>query len=118
AGRSQQCGHDPPDEPEAILQACTLRAAFGGDDEHAEAELSKLYRSGLDACVRRGLPAGQPPRSTFQRQLFDAALQQAARSNGPARLQRLEEARQLAPDGSAFVRAEAEILAAVESDNA
>jgi outer membrane protein assembly factor BamB len=118
AARSQQLVHDHPDEPDAILQACTLRAGLGGDDENAQAELGKLYRSGLEACVRRGLPAGQPPRSTFQRQLFLAALQQADRSNGAARLQRLQEARQLAPDGAAFVRAEAEILVAVASDTA
>ena len=105
-----------PDDPFAILQLCTLRAAFATDRSAVPTQLAKLYRQGLEASIRRGIPADQPPRAFFQRSLFESALALASKATGKEQIAQLLEARNLAPDAGAFVQAQAALLLTCQGD--
>ncbi|GDY03127.1 hypothetical protein LBMAG49_24560 [Planctomycetota bacterium] len=107
-----------PDDPLAILQVCTLRTAFASDPALAQESLAKLYRQGLEACKKNGLPKDQPPRSIFQRALFDSAMLLASKASGKDLQEQLLAARELAPDLAAFIKAQAEVLLSFDEDRA
>ncbi len=92
-----------PDDPAAILRLCTLEAAAKGP---AAADLAGLYRRGIAACRKQGLAPDHPLHQTFLLRLFEAALARAEESAGAQALGLLEEARDLAPDVLAFLRAQ------------
>ncbi|MBL8730725.1 MAG: PQQ-binding-like beta-propeller repeat protein [Planctomycetes bacterium] len=107
------------DDPSAILRLARLRAALAGDDRDAtgggDEALTGLYRRGLAACVRQGLPPQHPLRLALQRELFEhlfAAAEAAQRRGDPDALARLAAARDAAPDPRSFVRVQALVLAA------
>jgi outer membrane protein assembly factor BamB len=107
------------DEPSAILRLARLRAALADAGENSSRPgreaLTALYRRGLDACARQGLPPLHPVRQALQRELFEhlfADAFEARQRNGADTLERLVAARDAAPDPRAFVRAQALVLEA------
>jgi outer membrane protein assembly factor BamB len=118
SARAEQRLERTPDDPFAILELCTLRAAFTKDRATVQPQLAKLYRQGLAASIQRGIPKDQPPRSIFQRSLFESALASAEAASGSEQRSLLMEARELAPDDAAFVQAQAGLLLLYQADRA
>ncbi|MBL8751753.1 MAG: PQQ-binding-like beta-propeller repeat protein [Planctomycetes bacterium] len=112
-----------PDDPAALLRLASLhRALLPADaDDGASAKVAALYRRGLDAAVRRGMPKTHPVRQALQRELYEQAMAQAElamqRSAGDA-LARLEAAREVAPDQAHWLAVQAVVLARVQGDRA
>lgn len=109
------------DEPSAILRLARLRTALTGDgdprDRAADDSLASLYRRGLAASARQGLPAEHPLPRALQRELFEHlfAAARAARDDGATdALERLVAARDAAPDPAAFVDVQALVLAGTD----
>lgn len=104
-----------PDDPEALLRVASLRRALLGEQPSAAAlaQVQQLYRQGLDACLRAGMPKTHPVRQALQRELFEQAL-----ANARAALERragdaaalLAAARDVAPDGARWVEVQALML--------
>jgi outer membrane protein assembly factor BamB len=110
------------DEPAAILRLARLRAALVGETgdgtEPGGEALTALYRRGLAACVRQGLPAQHPLRQALQRELFEhlyANAEAARQRRDQGMMDRLTAARDAAPDASAFVRVQVLVLEAVDA---
>lgn len=113
--RSEQRVRDAPDDPAALLRLAGLRRALLAGDPSAsdDGAIQQLYRRGLAACVRRGLPVNHPVRAALQRELFEQALLDAAaseRAGRPDALQRLTEARDLAPDTDRWIEVQMQVL--------
>ncbi len=111
--RAKKAMEASPDDPAAILRVCTLTAAAGA---RGDAELEALCRRGVEAARAQGLPREHPLHATFLRRLFDAAIARAEREGGSAALARLVEARDIAPDQAAFLRAQSLVLERVADD--
>lgn len=95
--------HRSPDDPAAVLRLASLRAALLPESPTAEerAEVTALYREGLEACQRRGLARSHPVRRALQRELFiqaESAAIAAVNTSAPEALELLVEARETAPD--------------------
>jgi outer membrane protein assembly factor BamB len=102
------------DDPAAILRLARLRTALGNAAAPADA-LAALFRRGLDACRRQGLPATHPVRLALQRELFEHlfAVARAGHERGDRqRAAALVAARDAAPDAAAFVQVQALVLEA------
>lgn len=111
------------DDPAAILRLCMLRRALLGDrpDPAAAQALQELFRRGLQAAERKGLPPSHPLRRELAGELFRSALQQAqaaAAAGHPDALRRLRDARALAPDAASWIRAQELLLTAIGRDEA
>ncbi|MEO6597306.1 MAG: hypothetical protein ABIP94_21390, partial [Planctomycetota bacterium] len=105
-----------PDDPVSILRLAGLRAALlpEGAPASALAEVQALYRRGLDACLRRGLPKNHPVRQALQGELFDQALTTALaalRQRNAKTLDLLVAAREAAPDSRSWVYVQSLVLA-------
>lgn len=105
-----------PDDPAAILELCTLRAALAGEDEAGLPDVEALYRRGLELCVRQNMAVEHPLRATFQRRLFDIVLERAGRQRGAAAVATLRQAAGLAPDERDYLRAASALLEALAGD--
>ncbi|MBL9076539.1 MAG: PQQ-binding-like beta-propeller repeat protein [Planctomycetes bacterium] len=103
-------------DPVALLRLARLRRALAGTDGTAPVDgeaMVRLFRRGLDACERDGLPAQHPVRQALQRELFDHLHEQALaaqRRGDDSALAQLEAARAVAPDPRAFVRVQGAVL--------
>ena len=104
---------DSPNDPTAILRVCTLLGATGATDE---AQLDGLYRRGIAAATAQGLPREHPLHATFLRRLFEAAVQRGERKSGQQAIDLLVDARDLAPDRSAFLQVESLLLDRLRDD--
>ncbi|MBX3463345.1 MAG: PQQ-like beta-propeller repeat protein [Planctomycetes bacterium] len=107
------------DDPAAILRLCRLRSALTGGNTPPDAgatetaTLTALFRRGLEACRRQGLPTAHPVHQALRRELFEhllAAAEVARRLGEADAAARLLAARDAAPDARAFVRAQALVL--------
>ncbi|MFN9945485.1 MAG: PQQ-binding-like beta-propeller repeat protein [Planctomycetota bacterium] len=92
-----------PDDPAVLLRLASLRRSLLPHDAGVEqrAAVTDVYRRGLAAAQRRGLPPDHPVREALQRELFGQALataQQALLTGGDGALTLLAAARDLAPD--------------------
>jgi outer membrane protein assembly factor BamB len=106
---------ESPDDPAAILRLAALRAAtMPGDATPAMRQsITELYRRGLAASVRRGMPKSHPVRQALQRELFDQAMATASAAlerHDPQALLRLTDARETAPDQRAWLRVQLLVL--------
>ena len=121
--RVQQQLTTDPDDPAAILRLASLRQALlgGAADQTGAGAILDLYRRGLDACDRRGLPAQHPLRQALQGELFarSRAVAELARERGDAAArQLLIAARDLAPDTTQWVEMQAQVLQTCGDDRA
>ncbi|MEY4830650.1 MAG: hypothetical protein RLZZ562_2446 [Planctomycetota bacterium] len=105
--RSRKIMEASPDDPAAILRMCTLTAASGAGSEF---EIEALCRRGVAASVAQGLPKEHPLHATFLRRLFDATIARAEQKRGADSLALLIDAREIAPDQTAFLRAQSLVL--------
>ncbi|MCA8949854.1 MAG: PQQ-binding-like beta-propeller repeat protein [Planctomycetes bacterium] len=104
-----------PDDPAAILQLATLRAALlpaaaTAADRQA---VTELYREGLAVCQRRGLARSHPVRRALQGELYEQArlaAEVALRSGDRRTFELLTEAREVAPDTAAWLTMQLWIL--------
>jgi outer membrane protein assembly factor BamB len=106
------------EDPAAILRLATLTRALAGDDAaglDGEAALA-LYRRGLAACLKKGLPTGHPVRVAIQQELFEHARKAAFAAGDARALERLVEARDLAPDLDQWIEVQRRVLEACRSD--
>ena len=112
-----------PDDPAVILRLAVLRAALFARSPDAEARrgVEELYRRGLDAAERRGLPPDNPVRRTLADELFQFAFARArtaAQSGDADAAAQLRKAREQAPDLAAWMQVELELLQVLAGDRA
>lgn len=108
-----------PEDPAAYLRLATLRTALLGARADAETEraITALYRRGLQAAQRQGLPTSHPVRRALQGELFRLALaaaQRAMQSDPEQAIPLLAAARDAAPDTAAALRAQTLLLGLVD----
>lgn len=116
--RAETRQQQQPDDPAALLRLASLNAALldANADASALRAIEQLYRRGLEAAEKKGLPKTSPVRQALASQLFAAAFARAstARATGAAdAVTLLLQARQEAPDLAAWMQAEQEIVAAL-----
>jgi len=122
-GRVEAAAKANPDDPSLLLRLASLRRALLPADADADqrAAVQQAYQNGLDAAVRRGLPADHPVRQALQRELFaqaGASAQAAANAGAPTALALTIAARDLAPDDAQWALVHAAVLDAVRRDGA
>ncbi|MCA8973354.1 MAG: PQQ-binding-like beta-propeller repeat protein [Planctomycetes bacterium] len=104
-----------PDDPTAILRLATLRSALLPTAATAaeRSGVTDLYRRGLDACRKRGMPKAHPTRAALQRELHlqaTAAAKAALATHDRDALDLLAEARDTAPDMASWLEAQRLVL--------
>jgi hypothetical protein len=105
-----------PDDAGDLLRLASLRTAMLPADASPtqRAELRELYRRGLAASLRAGMPTGHPTRQALQRELYDRAITAAYAASGAAAavtaLADLAEAREVAPDAASWLVAQMALL--------
>lgn len=110
-----------PDDPAAILRAASLRSAMLPREASAAAvaAVAELYRAGLAAAERRGMPPSHPVRLALQRELFARSLSRADAAilaGSPEAPTLLAVARDAAPDDRTWVAVQARLLLAAAGD--
>ncbi|MBM4063544.1 MAG: hypothetical protein FJ265_20965, partial [Planctomycetes bacterium] len=121
AARVAERVQQAPDDPAAILRLCAVRAALlpAGAPASAREGLQDLYRRGLAAAERAGLPLTHPVRQALQRELFDQALAAAAAAlaaRDPRAVELLVAARGAAPVPRDWVRVQILLLDQLGAD--
>lgn len=113
---------DAPDDPGTILRLATLRGALLERPSARERQaVTDLYRRGLAACERRGLPKSHPVRAALQRELFDQAIAAAETGlmDGAANaFELLATARDAAPDVRTWLLVQERVLQLCAGDPA
>jgi len=112
-----------PDDPHALLRLAGLRRALLTDASSLDErrEVKELFRRGLEACKRRGLPESHPTRVALQRELYDQALavaEAAAQAGSDDALSLLGKARDLAPTTAAWIEVQTMLLSRCRDDRA
>lgn len=105
-----------PDDAGDLLRLASLRSAILPVDASPaqRTELRDLYRRGLAASLRAGMPAGHPTRQALQGELYEQAMAAARAAAGPAAtttaLANFAEAREVAPDARRWLDAQMGLL--------
>ncbi len=107
---------DHPDDPAILLRLASLRRALLPDAPSAAVleAVQQIYRQGLQAAVRKGLPKSHAVRQALQLELYQQAFHAAdlaMRSGNPEALALLAAARDVAPDTARWIDVQAIVLA-------
>lgn len=110
-----------PDDPEALLRLASLRRALLPEDATSEQmePVLAVYRRGVAACKKAGLPDQHPTHLALRSELYEHAFRQARTSLAAGRAEALEQlvaARDSAPSEPQWIDCQALVLEACEGD--